>query len=71
MQSVIWLYDTVRHQCRPMFSKPLAYPSALDRRAQLYRLRVRRPSWRGGGARRSCAHAQRDLSLSGGASIRN
>jgi hypothetical protein len=69
-----------------MFSKPLAYPSALDHRSPFL---DRRPSWRGFGARLPGAcrkkselkhthyflrHLRRqapsDLSLSGGASIR-
>jgi hypothetical protein len=38
-------------QPRTMLSKPLAHPSALDRRNRV--LRFRRPTWRGSGARRS------------------
>jgi hypothetical protein len=69
---------------RTMFSKPLAYPSTLDRRAPTER--AHRPTWRSSGARarapveklQAKAHAnvsatfqrkRRGLSLSGGASI--
>ena len=42
-----------RLQSQPLFFKPLANPSTLDRRSAAALLRVRRPTWRGFGARRS------------------
>jgi hypothetical protein len=38
-----------------MLSKPLAYPSTLDRRNRSYAASIRRPTWGSVGARRSCA----------------
>jgi hypothetical protein len=43
---------------RAMFSKPLAYPSTLDRRPPGCATRERRPTWRGFGARVSCSNPE-------------
>jgi hypothetical protein len=44
---------SVTSASRTMLSVPLAYPSTLDRRGAIAQLRIRRPTWRSFGARRS------------------
>jgi hypothetical protein len=44
-----------------MFSKPLAYPSTLDRRPPSCATRERRPTWRGFGARASCTSRKKRM----------
>ena len=57
-----------RLESRAMFSKPLAYPSTLDRRSTGCSTRGRCPTWRGFGARVSCStrkkHRQKHTHIS-------
>ena len=56
--AVCWSFHGTFGRDRTMLSKPLACPSTLDHR-------LRRPTWRGFGARRSCCFGKRQAKAAG------